>query len=149
MNGAGAIHFTSLKTLDFQKAGGRLLAATSAPGNGGEQSLVNTLQGPGSHMPGMPSDNDGTIDTMAVMSCEETFSQATSIPGPMLSSFERPLLSTYLHAVHSSSRPRVPKAQLRACAHSVGGEEACCPGGGWWWPKALVTWTHVDVGCPF
>lgn len=32
---SGAIHFTSLKTLGFQKARGRLLAARSARGNGG------------------------------------------------------------------------------------------------------------------
>ena len=35
----------------------------------GELSLVNTLQGTGFHMAGMPSDNDGRIDTVAVMSC--------------------------------------------------------------------------------
>ena len=35
MNGAGAIHFTSLKTLGFQKARGRLLAGRSARGDGG------------------------------------------------------------------------------------------------------------------
>ena len=69
MNGAGAVHFTSLKTWGFQKAGGRLLAAVSTPGNGGKLSLVNTLQGTGFHMAGMPSDNDGRIDTVAVMSC--------------------------------------------------------------------------------
>lgn len=35
MNEAGAIHCTCLKTLGFQKARGRLLAARSARGNGG------------------------------------------------------------------------------------------------------------------
>ena len=63
--------------------------------------------------------------------------------GPMLSSFERPLIITYLNVVQGSSLTPGPQGPAwRLC--TAGRRGACHPGGRWWWPEAPGMWSYMD-----